>query len=448
MFDMSNSIWKTIPPREKSRFWHNKIMVEAYRRHIRQFPQNVKTFLLGNFIQAFGLSVYSLLFNLFLKELGYGESMIGHLISTTTLGITLMSFPAAMIMEKFHVKHLVMTGTLVSSFFYVLQVFSTTTGAIFGFGLVASMFLALFNISVSPFYLRNSTPQMRMHLFSLNSAAVMFANFLGYLVGGYLPKLTQTINPDLSSIDNFRFSIAASLCVVFSSSLIFSRIKRVPIPQVRRSMMNHLKDKDWKMIFKLVSPKLFYAFGGGLIIPFINLYLKERFLLSTQMIGLAYATLQLFIFLGVFMTPTLVKRMPPLMFILFTALSSIPFMVTMAISGSIGMVLGAFIMRGMLMNMSTPVTSIFEMEHVKEQECVFASALILFFYNLVYTSTTRLGGYLIEKYSFGPTFYIAALCYLGAIICYYKFFGHELKKKAHAQETIPVDEKLELAKVA
>ena len=415
-------------------------MVGHYRRHIKEFPQNVKIFLLGNFVQAFGLSIYSLLFNLFLKELGYGESMIGHLISTTTLGITLMCLPAAMIMEKFHVKHLVMTGTLVSSFFYILQIFSTTTSAIFGFGLVASMFLALFNISVSPFYLRNSTPQMRMHLFSLNSGSVMFAHFVGYLVGGSLPDLVKVLNPELGRLDIFRVSIATAIFVVFCSNLIFVRIKRVPIPRLKTSMIGHFKDKDWKMILKLVAPKLFYALGGGLIIPFINLYLKERFLLSTQMIGFAYATLQLFIFLGIFITPTLVKRMPPLMFIIFTALCSVPFMVTMAVSGSIGMVLGAFFLRGMLMNMSTPVTSIFEMEHVKEQECVFASALILFFYNLVYSSTTRLGGWMIEKYSFGPTFYLAAACYLGAIVCYYKFFGHELRKKSHPEVETPVAE--------
>ena len=412
-------------------------MVGSYRHHIKLFPENVKIFILGNFIQAFGLSIYSLLFNLFLKELGYGESMIGHLISTTTLGITLMCFPAAMIMEKFHVKHLVMVGMLASSFFYVLQVFSSTTAGIFGFGLVASMFLALFNISVSPFYLRNSTPSMRMHLFSLNSAGVMLAQLFGYLVGGNLPKLVRSINPDLNQIDTYRFAIGSALLMVFASNFIFMRIKRVPIPRIKRSMMSHLQDKDWKMIFKLVTPKLFFAFGGGLIVPFINLYLKERFHLSTQNIGYAYASLQLCIFIGIFMTPAIVKRVSPLKFIILTSLCSVPFMVAMAFSGSIGMVLGAFFCRGMLMNMSSPVTSIFEMEHVKEQECVFASALLIFFYNLIYTLTTRLGGRLIEEYSFGPTFYVAAASYLMAIICYYKFFGGEMKKKK-IEEATPV----------
>lgn len=77
------------------------------------------------------------------------------------------------------------------------------------------------------------------------------------------------------------------------------------------------------------------------------------------------------------------------------------------------------------MNMSSPITSMFEMEHVREQECVFASAMILFFYHLVYTSSTRLGGLMIEKYSFGPTFFMAAFFYALAIVLYHRFFKKE-----------------------
>ncbi len=62
-----------------------------------------------------GLSIYGLLFNLYLKELGYGETTIGSLISTSSLGIALMAIPAALIIERFHVKQLVVTGMLLSS---------------------------------------------------------------------------------------------------------------------------------------------------------------------------------------------------------------------------------------------------------------------------------------------------------------------------------------------
>ena len=77
------------------------------------------------------------------------------------------------------------------------------------------------------------------------------------------------------------------------------------------------------------------------------------------------------------------------------------------------------------MNMSSPITSMFEMEHVREQECVFASAMILFFYHMVYTTSTRLGGFMIEKYSFGVTFFTAAFFYGMAILLYHHFFKTE-----------------------
>lgn len=143
------------------------------------------------------------------------------------------------------------------------------------------------------------------------------------------------------------------------------------------------------------------------------------------MIGISYALLQFFIFAGIFITPALIKKTTQLRFIMLTSLLSIPFMVAMGLTGNIGLVLSCFFMRGMLMNMSSPITSMFEMEHVREKECVFASAVILFFYHLVYTSSTRLGGYLIEAYSFGPTFYVAGGFYALAIILYYSFFKKE-----------------------
>ena len=45
-------------------------MVRGYHIHFKQLSSNVKIFLAGNAIQGVGLSIYTLLFNLYLKELG------------------------------------------------------------------------------------------------------------------------------------------------------------------------------------------------------------------------------------------------------------------------------------------------------------------------------------------------------------------------------------------
>ncbi len=400
-------------------------MVRAYRTHFRKLSPNVKLFLIGNAFQGVGLSIYGLLFNLYLKELGFGESTIGGLISTTSLGISLMALPAAFFIDKFFVKHLVVVGLFFSSILYGSQMLVTGESSLYALGLGASMFQALFNISVSPFYLRNSSPDVRVYLFSLNSALNMAAHLVGYLLGGYLPEIIRSFYPDWDALVLYRSSIFVAVSIIFCSNLIFLRIKKVSRPHLKRSFLQNLKEKDWGILGKLIIPKLCFAFGGGLVVPFMNIYLKDKFDLSTKMIGISYALLQFFIFMGLFMTPVLVKKTTHLRFILLTATLSIPFMLTMGLTGNVILVVSSFFLRGMLMNMSGPITSMFEMEHVREQECVFASATILFFYHMVYTSSTRLGGILIEKYSFGPTFFMAAFFYALAIFLYYHFFKKE-----------------------
>lgn len=403
-------------------------MVRAYFLHFNQLSSNVKFFLLGNALQGMGLSIYGLLFNLYLKHLGFGETTIGSLISTTSLGISLMAIPAALIIEKFHVKHLVITGMFLSSIFYGIQILNTDQSAIFTFGLLASMFQALYNISVSPFYLRNSTPEVRVQLFTLNSSLNIFAHMVGYLIGGFLPDLVQAAFT-LDRLEAYRTSIMLSLSLVFLSNLMFLKIKRVPIPRIRKRLFEGLRDKDWAVLARLIAPKLCFAFGGGLAVPFINLYMKEKFMLSTEKIGIAYALLQFFIFVGIFVTPSIMKRTTQLRFILGTSLLAVPFMIGIGLTGNIGIVLSCFFLRGMLMNMGSPISSVFEMEHVREKDCVFASAIILFFYHLVYTFSTRIGGQLIESYSFVPTFYLGGFFYAAAVVLYYKFFRHEDKLK-------------------
>lgn len=400
-------------------------MLKAHRSCLQSLSPNVKIFLLGNAIQAMGMAIYSLLFNLYLKELGYGEAEIGELISTSSFGIAMMAIPAALFIERFHVKHLVLTGMLVSSTFYFIQIQNSDATLLFTFGLLASMFQALFNISVSPFYLRNSTPSIRVQLFTMNSSINIGAQFVGFLLGGYLPAAVKYFQPGLLSVEAFRLAMTAALSLVFLSNLIFLQIKLVPIPRLKKRFLQGIKEKEWPILLRLILPRTFLSFGGGLIVPFLNIYLSEKFNFSAKKIGVSYAALQVFIIVGIALAPFLVKRMTHLRFMLTTTFLAVPFMVAMGLATNPMLVVSCFFMRGMLMNMTSPITSMFEMEKVKEHNCVFASAMIMFSFHVVYTASTRLGGVLIEKFSFGPTFYVAGACYATAAILYMKFFKDE-----------------------
>ncbi len=397
-------------------------MVRHYRQHYQKLPANLKLFLMGHALMAFGNSVHGLLFNLFLRESGLKEGVMGSLASTASLGTALMAFPAAFVLERFAAKPLLIAGLVISAVCYISQVLSSTVELYTLFGLLGAMGLAIFNISVAPFIFRHTQPDQRVYAFTMNSAAVMGSQLLGFMVGGQLPDVLRNLFPHLVMVDAYRYAMAVSLGITFLSLWPYSRILRGPVPKLSHKFIGGLKEKDWRLMGKLIAPKVSIALGAGMIIPFMNVYLSKRFDLGSAAIGNAFGILQLCMFSGIFMAPMLVNRMDRLRFMMFTALLSIPFMLTMALASSVALVLGSFFIRGMLMNMSGPVTSLFEMERVKEHECLFASSILIFCYNAAWTFSSQVGGWLIESYGFRSSFVAASFFYILAVGFYWAFF--------------------------
>ncbi len=397
-------------------------MVRHYRTQFRDLPANLKLFVVGHAVQAFGHAVHALLFNLFLREAGMKEGVMGALASTTSLGVALMAFPSAFVLERFAVKPMLVLGMAMAAGFYLMQVQASTVEMWTFFGLLGAMGTALFNISVAPFILRNTTPEQRVYGYTFNSSAVMGAQLLGYIVGGKVPEALPLLFPDLPRIEAFRWAMTAALGVSFLSFFAYARILRVPAPRLRAPLIGQMREKDWRTLGKLIAPKVCIALGAGMIIPFMNVYLSKRFDMGSSAVGMCFSIAQLCMFTGIFLSPLVVKRMDRLKFILTTAMLSVPFMLAMTFASSFGLVLGSFFMRGMLMNMSGPMTSMFEMERVREQDCLFASSILIFCYNVAWTFSTQVGGWLIETHGFRPSFLIAAAFYTSAVGCYWAFF--------------------------
>lgn len=391
-------------------------------RHFHSLPKNLKLFLIGHAFLAFGISVHGLLFNLFLREEGFKEGVMGSLAATSSLGIALVAFPAAFVLERFAVKPLILVGSLLCALLYIMQVQSSSVEAYTTFGVLGAMGLALFHVSTAPFIYRHAPTELRVYAFTLNGVAAMGSQLIAYMVGGFIPDLLQVILPALQRPEAYKWSMSLSLLVSLSSLLCFAQILKAPIPKIKRNFIGEVKEKDWKSLGTLIAPKVCIGLGAGMIIPFINVYLVSGFGLESSVIGICFGILQVFIFLGIYLSPIMVKKFDRLQFIIISAALSVPFMLIMAFTTSIPLVLGSFFLRGMLMNMSAPVTSLFEMEHVREKECLFASSMLIFCYNTAWTFSTEVGGWLIENHGFKISFIIAAGFYMSAVGFYFRFF--------------------------
>lgn len=397
-------------------------MLREYLEKIKMISPNARYFLVGGLFNGLGMSVFSLLFNLYLKDFGYSETVIGHILSAGALGAAVVAVPAAMIIERFHLKHVLILGTLLSSISYGLQVFFQDIQFILFFSFTATMFITVYRVSVAPFFMRNSTPTERIHLFSLSYAIMMLSQLLGFFFGGFLPKLTMGLGLAGSLTEAYRLSLYTSIVLTMISVIPFLSIEQRPVPRIKSRFAERIRRYNWGIILRLMIPKIFVGMGAGLVIPFMNLYFKIVFKLQAETIGIYFSILQVFMFFGMLAAPFLTRRFGMIKSIVLTELLSVPFMLTLALTHNLPLAVMAFILRGTLMNMNIPISSNFEMELVREADQPFTNAISMLAWNGAWTVSAHWGGRIIEEYSFSFSFYITIALYVISALTYYFFF--------------------------
>jgi len=376
-------------------------------------------------------SIFLLLLNLYFKELGFTEDLIGEILSLGAWGMAIISVPAALIIPKVQIKKILIVSVLFTGVFCLLQATWVDRTHLLLISLLVGTMRSLTWVTAAPFMMQNSNPKERTYLFSLHFGTYLFAAIVGSLGGGYLPNLFSHF-VDFKSVA-FRYSLYLSAFLGVLALIPFAMIK--PKKRVAESRA-HKKGWDRKLLtqrsillFRLSSPFFILGLGAGLIIPFLNLYFRDRFFLPARTIGIFFALLQFFMLAGILVGPLLSKKFGMIKTVVSTQLSSIPFMLVLAFTYNLPLAVVSFLFRGALMNMSHPISTNFAMEKVKEKEQALTNALLMLAWTGSWAISANLGGRLIKAYSFTPPLLITIGFYVISSVLYYLFFSSEEDKK-------------------
>lgn len=386
---------------------------------------------------------YQLLLNLYLKELSFQESAIGQILSMSAWGAVIITLPVAYILQRFQIRKVLIFSTLLASIFYFLQATILELKGLLIVSLILGMMITSYRVAAAPFFMRNSTEKERTYLFSMNFGIMILAGMVGSLGGGYLVSLFNQL------FQNQIWAYRVSLYV----AVFFGLLGVVPFYLIKSE--ENLNRKDEKLILqfrilkeksglllKLCVPFFIVGLGAGLIIPFLNLYFKDRFLLPAKSIGVYYALLQGFMLAGILLGPVLSKKLGMIKSVVYTELASIPFMLCLAFTHFLPLAVSSFLLRGALMNMNQPIATNFSMEKVNEKEQPLTNSLTSLAWTLSWGISANLGGKLIQNYGYTSPLLIAAGFYVVSSILYFSFFSskedRELgKAKFFIREAVP-----------
>ena len=170
-----------------------------------------------------------------------------------------------------------------------------------------------------------------------------------------------------------------------------------------------------------ISPALI-SIGAALLIPYLNLFFKQRFTVADTRLGLIFAGLGLATALAALAGPALSARLGKIRAIVLTEALALPFLALMGATPLLGLAVGAALARSALFNMGTPLYDAFAMERTDEAARPAVIGVLNGAYSIGYLFAPLLSTQIQAIYGFTPLFIITLLCYALAVLAKYWFF--------------------------
>ena len=411
-------------------------VVKTYIERVRAFSPNARKYLLSIMIFGAGFGIHRILFNFFLRSLGYDETFMGLLSTVSSMTVLIAALPMGYLADILGRKlSLVISGVVIGASILFMVTLPTVpimiiTNVLMGVG------SSLGSVTSGPFLMENSGDVERTYLFSISSGLRMAAFSLGDWVGGFLPTWFGNFL-DVSAVSSRAYAWAIGVAGVMVIIAVLPRLllKRNKMPFDQRSAfapISYAREHPG-MLTKLLLPMFITSIGAGLIMPFMNIFFSNVHNQPDPVIGTMFAWGSLAMGIGLILAPAFADRYGKIRVVFFTQALSIPFLVLLGFSPLYGLSALAYFVRLTLMNMSSPVYQTFVMEQVDSESRAMVASLNSMVHSFGRAFSPVVSGWMQVNYGFGPPFMGTIILYILAIGMYYAFFLHGRKKKLKAE---------------
>ena len=206
-------------------------VVGTYIDRIKAFRPNARKYLISIMIYGAGFGIHRILFNFFLRSLGYDETLMGLLSTVSSMTVLIAALPmgylADMLGRKFS---LIISGLVIGTAMLAMVIFPTVP-LLIAMNILMGIGASLGSVTSGPFLMENSGEVERTYLFSISSGLRMAAFSVGDWVGGYLPTWFGGMF-DVSAISStaYAWSIGVAAVMVIVAVIPRLLLKRNQLP--------------------------------------------------------------------------------------------------------------------------------------------------------------------------------------------------------------------------
>ncbi len=382
-------------------------------------PKNTGRVVLAASPLAVGLGFFSVAIPVFLPLEGMSVTDLGALLTTFGLVTVIFSVPFAILSDRYGRKLLMTVGSLISVLVIVVPGLTSNfllleLSAVLG-GIGEAMYLSTWNA-----YLADTTSQeARAATFSLSFVTFTIASGVGSFLPGLFPLFP------LKLLDAHR--VVFVLLGILGLGTPLSVVRWATDIKPKTSRQSILPRKSLGIIAKFSTANMMIGLGAGLIIPLIPTWFYLRFNETDVFSGPLIAISNIAMGLAAVASPSIARRIGLVRGIATTQILSTLFLFAMPFTSNATVAAPLYVVRAMLMNMSSPLSDTFLMNMIAEDERATASSFNVVIWRLPNAASTVIGGSLLNSGDLSLPFYLCTALYVSSIALFYSLFRHAEK---------------------
>lgn len=405
-----------------------KIQLGEYLKTIKLFKVNAKLLLANVLLRFIGYGVFSLLFNLYILQIGYDVDFIGYLTALNNIAVAIMAIPSGFIIDRFGLKRPLVISYSLFILFTILLAINTNYFSLIIFNIALGFTFSMIRVIRNPFLTKFSTKVERTHLFGFAFGLLMIGSVIGNVIGGYFPKLFKVFASLTNDIIIYRLSLLSGAIISAIGLISILKIRKDNITSSKKLSKRTFKIKFSKLYAKLLLPHLLLSLGAGLVMPFLNVFFKKHLNANVSQIGIIFALGSFITGIASFLVPFVTKKFGKVKGVGILQISSLPFLLMIALIPNLTLVAIFYIVRQVLMNIASPIYTTFVMEAVPDKDKGTISGYIVFIRGLGWAISSSYSGILMKNYGYNFPFFICFVFYLISTITFISFFRGSEKK--------------------
>ncbi len=399
-----------------------------YWSHVAAFSPNARLFLLSNLLGGVVISIYSLLFNFYLLSLGYQQDFLGLIASLDQLIIFVLALPAGMLSNALGRKRALILAIGANALSLLGMLLFTSVEGILAITALYGASTSLFIVSMSPFLIENSGAQERTHLFSMNQAVIAVAGVAGGLLGGNVPAwLGAWLGVGASDVRAYQAGIFIAAFINLLSLIPLFMLHAAPSSarNIARRPLSGAR-RDGTMLFKLLFPNLMIGLGAGLLIPFNNVFLRQRYGVNDSEVGAIFSLMAIIAGISIAFGPVVAQRFGKVRAVIAAQSLSVPLLLLAGFSPLALLGIMGFMLRPSLMQLSGPIFDAYAMESVRDETRATYSSLNQMVWTLGWIISPLISGVIQVQYGWSPLVLGMAALYALGIVLTQIFFGRAM----------------------